>query len=322
MDLERLVREAVAVHLPGRRVAAVEDRGEWVRRIVLVRLEDGEDVVFKISRPHEGEGWLEGGERIEQQVAQLLAPTGLHVVPPVLAVDSTCEIMPTPYVIQACVGGTRLGQLLRDHPEMGADIYGAIGRVYAGIHSVQNDRDGLWNGSTPDKPWGTPTVYMYQAEIVGGSGRRAVESGRITQQDHDRAVALWGAHLDYLNRHQPTMVHVSAFPWTIYLEPDGVEWRVVKLTSVGDFLWWDPAYDVACLWRPPFGEMRPDWWDGFLNGYGEAPERKRLLLYVVMQRLCAAMGAYMAPQTPENARWAEHALVDFGALLDEVEAAS
>jgi hypothetical protein len=114
---------------------------------------------------------------------------------------------------------------------------------------------------------------------------------------------------------------VSPFLWTIYLERANDGWQIAKLTSIGDMMWWDPAYDVACLRYPPFGEMRPAWWDGFRRGYGPVPERKRLLLYAVMQRLCAAMGVYMAPETPSNRAWAETALDDLDGVLDKIDSA-
>jgi hypothetical protein len=316
MELEQQIGAAIRIQLPGRRVEAVRERDTWVRRLVEVTLDGGEEVIVKIAvqRP----GSLEGGETIERDVAGLLAPQGLSVVPPVLAVDSSCEILPQPYVIQIKVGGRRLSAWLAEAPEEGTAIYEVVGRVYAKIHGVHNDRDGLWNGSTPCEPWGAPTDYMVQAEIVEGSGRRALEEGRISRASYDLAVRLWRDHLDYLRAHQPTLVHASAFPWTIYLDREGDDWRVTKLTSVGDFLWWDPAFDVAALRFPPFGEMRVEWWAGFLKGYGAEPERRRLLLYAVMQRLCAAMGCYMAPAAPGDAAWVEQAFVELEAMLQEL----
>ncbi len=123
---------------------------------------------------------------------------------------------------------------------------------------------------------------------------------------------LWRENLDYLRAHQPSLIHASAFPWTIYPDRAGGAWQVTKLTSVGDFLWWDPAFDVAALRYPPYGEMQTAWWEGFVRGYGGERKRKRLLLYAVMQRLCAAMGCYMQPEAPGNAAWRERALAEVG----------
>jgi hypothetical protein len=317
VSLEEQIRKAVAAHLPGRSVKRIEDRGAWVRQIVDVTLDGDEGVLFKISRHHPG--WLEGGEGIEQDVANMLEPCGLAVVPAILAVDSSCRILPRPYMVQAKAGGSRLGVLLDGAPHQGAAIYEVVGRLYAQIHAVPGPRDGLWNGTTPDEPWGEPTGYMYQAEIVEGSGKAALEAGYISRSAYERTVELWKRNLDFLRAHRPSLVHASAFPWTIYLEREGDTWRIAKLTSVGDFLWWDAAFDVACLRYPPFGTMQASWWTGFLAGYGEEPERKRLLLYAVMQRLCAVMGCYMEPEAPGNPAWRRRAFDDLGAMLDEIE---
>ena len=320
-DLESGVRWAIRKHLPGRDVVDIRDRGVWGRQIVQVVLDGGEVVVIKISPRRSG--WLEGGETQELKVARLLAQHGIDVVPPVLAVDGSCEILPDPYMIQAYRGGTRLGTLLTQSPGEGSALYEAVGRLYAGIHAIHNDRDGLWNGTSPDTPWGAPTEHMGQANIVEGAGQEAVEAGCLTERTHARAGALWRAAVPYLLAHQPSMVHVSPFLWTIYLERTAGAWRVVKLMSVGDFLWWDPAYDVACLRYPPFGEMPAPWWEGFLSGYGPEPELKRLLLYAVLQRLMAAMGAFMQPNSPANAAWMAQARQTLeptiSAMLDQIE---
>jgi len=48
------------------------------------------------------------------------------------------------------------------------------------------------------------------------------------------------------------------------------------------------------------GQVNPSRWKAFLRSYGPELERKRVLLYLVMQRLCAAMGIYKEPQSTQN----------------------
>jgi hypothetical protein len=315
-------KRAVNAHLPGRTVWAVRDRGEWLRRIVEVTLDGDEAVFFKLDLPHEDPGWLRGkeGESHERDVARIFERHRLHGVPPVLVVDHSCEIISHPYVIQAGVGGTRLGDLLDQESESDVTaIYETVGDFYRRLHGIHNDRPGLWIGSTPDRPWGDPPGYMYRAEIVEGSGQCALEQGRITQRTYDRAVGLWGENLGYINDFQPTLIHYSPFLWNIYLQRDNDGWHITKLTSLGDVMWWEPAYDIACLRYPPFGDMRPSWWEAFLRGYGPEPECKRVLLYAVMQRLCAAMGSYWEPESSRNKAWATQALDDLDRVLDEIE---
>ena len=57
----------------------------------------------------------------------------------------------------------------------------------------------------------------------------------------------------------------------------------------------------------------------FWRGYGAEPEARRLHLYAVLGRLCAAMGAYMEPEAPANGAWAERCLEDVDRFLDVVE---
>lgn len=321
-DLREVIEQAVGVHLPGRTVQTIKDRGEWIRRIVEVTLDGDEVVFFKMDLPHEGPGWLQGkeGECHERDVAQIFEAYGLHAAPPVLVVDHSREIISYPYIVQARVGGTRLGDLLDRVSESDARaIYETVGDFYRRLHAIHNDCAGVWTGSTPDNPWGSPIEYLYQAEIVEGSGKRALEQGRITQRTYDRAVALWGEKLDSLRDFQPSLIHNSAFLWNVYLQRDNGGWRITKLMSLGDVMWWEPAYDVACLRYPPFGEMKPSWWEAFLRGYGPEPERKRILLYAVLQQLCAAMGSYWEPKSARNKAWAARALDDLDGFLDEIE---
>jgi hypothetical protein len=209
-----------------------------------------------------------------------------------------------------------LGTLLEKADEAEAKrIYKALGRFYSQMHAIHNDRSGLLIPIS-DSP--SPNEYMYQAEIVGGSGRRALEEGRIAQTTYDRAVALWDEHLDYLKDHQPSLIHGSPFLWTIYLEREGQGWCVTKLTPMSEPMWWDPAYNLAFLQYPPFGQVSASRWEAFLRGYGSEPERKRILLYLVMQRLCAAMGIYKEPQNAHNAAWAAQCLDDLDTILDEI----
>jgi hypothetical protein len=88
---------------------------------------------------------------------------------------------------------------------------------------------------------------------------------------------------------------------------------------MAELMWWDPAYNLAFLQYPPFGQVSVSRWETFLHSYGSEPERKRILLYLIMQRLCAAMGIYKEPLNAHNAAWAEGCLDDLDLILDEIE---
>lgn len=321
-DLREPIARSVTLHLPGRSAQTITDRGEWVRWNIEVTLDNAEVVFFKLSIAHTEPGWLQGkqGECHERDVSQILEKHGLQVIPPVLVVDHSREIIAYPYIIQRRLGGRRLGDLIGQVDEEDArQIYTAVGRLYSRMHAIQGPSHGLWDGSTPEEPWGDPTVYLYQNEIIEGSGKEALQAGRITSRIYERLTEIWGSHLDYLRNCKPSLVHYSPFLWNIYLEPQEAGWQVVKILSAGDFLWWDAAFDVACLLYPPFGEMKPAWREAFEIGYGPAPERKRILLYAVLERVCSAMGHYWEPKSAQHAEWAAHALDELDGFLDEIE---
>lgn len=303
------IKRAVSVHLPGRIVQSIHDRGVWERHIVEVTLDGGEIVFFKIQITD----WNMTG--FEAKAVQLFQEHGLPA-PRILVVDVSREVLPYPYLVQERRGGTRLGTLLEQVDDAGAEqIYEALGRFYSQVHAVHNNQSGLLI-PFPDAP--APTEYMYQAEIVGGSGRRALEEERIAQTTYDCAVALWGEHLDYLKDHQPALIHSSPFLWTIYLAREKQNWHITKLMPMAEVMWWDPAYNLAFVQYPPFGQVSASRWEAFLCGYGSEPERKRMLLYLVMQRLCAAMGVYKEPQSARTEAWATHCLDDLDTILDEI----
>ena len=311
------IGRAVSVHLPGRTVERIVDRGRWERRIVEVTLDGGERVFFKFEANPEGVI----GTIKEPQVVALFHRHGLPA-PEVLAVDLSGQIIPQPFLIQRAMNGARLGDLLQQVDQTEAlAIYEAIGRFYRRLHAIHNDRSGWWEES-PDKPFQvSPNEFMYNAEVVGGSGKQALAAGRISEATYNRVAALWAREMGYLRDHQPSLVHGSPFLWTIYLARGEGGWAVSKLMDLSDVLWWDPAYDLAFLRYPPFGEAVPARWAALLRGYGPAPEDKRLLLYALEQRLCAGMGAYKEPQTAHNRAWAARCLADLEPFMDAIEGA-
>jgi hypothetical protein len=239
--------------------------------------------------------------------------------PKILAVDPSCEIFSYPYIIQESVGGTRLGTLLENLGVTEANqIFEALGNFYGKMHAIHNERSELLI-PFPNSP--PPTEYMFQAEILGGSGKKALDQGKITQLTYGRIVDIWKENLNYLNNHQPSLINCSPFLWTIYLEKDQQEWRVTKITPMTELMWWDPAYNLAFLKYPPFGEYNSSRWNAFLRSYGVEPERKRILLYLVMQRLCSAMGIYKEPRNDQTVAWAGRCLDDLEIILDEIQAA-
>lgn len=297
IDLSK-IKQAVESHLPGAIVTKVFDRGQWVRRIYQVELSNGETVFLKvITNPD----WAE--LKHEANVVDMMIKHDL-TAPKVLTMDNTGHLIDFPFLIQEQVGGEKLSDLLHKVSSTEKQqIYKAIGKFYRKMHQIRGIKSGLWDVKDPYKVKYeiSPNNYMLQAEIIEGSGRKALASGLISKSLYQQIVDIWQQNIEYLNDHQPVMTHVSPFLWNIYLGKCDQKWQVTKIMSMGDVMWWDSAYDLATLKYPPFGAYDEASWQSFLESYNSVPEEKRLLLYSLMHQLCAAMGVYMEPQMYKTA---------------------
>lgn len=241
-------------------------------------------------------------------------------VPKVLDHDQTCTDFPEPYIIKEWVGGTKLGELLKSVNETEAlEIFQTVGRVFGRMNGLHNDRSGL----IQDEPYNTlpvsPNEYMFNAEIVNGSGSKAVEENWISESLHQRIIRLWEENMEYLKDHRSSLVHFSPFHWTIYLDKLGGRWQVTKLMAVGDILWWDAACNVAFFKYPPFLEMKESWWNAFVDGYGEIPEMRRINLYLLLIIISAGAGTYMEPVEDSNDDWRRKAFADLEEIVEDLE---
>jgi len=309
ITLEMIV-SAVEHHLCERTVVQVEDRGVWIRHNFRVSLDDGQVAYLKLDQA------FPASEK-EAYVCDLLRARGL-AAPRVLAVDATCTLLPAPFVIQAHVGGERLGDLLQRvarRDRLG--IYGALGRFYLKLHGIHHEHSG-WIQRAGEVLTFSPCAHQYR-EVILKTGGEAVARGLLAADTHERLKRVWSEHLAWLQAHQPTLVTGGALPWTVYLaQCDG--WYVSKIMDLSDLLYWDPAWDLAGVKYPVFREpLAPDLWEAFRSEYGSVPEEKRLGLYRLMQHLDAAMGNYLEPAAAEHTRWKAWVWESLEGLLGQVE---
>ncbi|WP_105617062.1 aminoglycoside phosphotransferase family protein [Vallitalea okinawensis] len=282
---------AVEKYLGGQ-VVDIKDKGQWVRHHYEVTLDTRSKIIFKLITNEE---WSVIAH--ESNVINMLKQYDLPA-PEIIAIDDTCELIPYPYTIQRYFGGIRLGQVLETATEEEKILlFKALGDFYRRLHAIKGRKSGLWDENDPYQTRYpvSPNDYMLQAEIINGSGKMALEEGVITRKQYVEVIKLWQENLDYLKDHEPVMIHVSPFYWNIYFDKT-TSWKIRKIMSLGDVMWWDKAYDIATLKYPPFGKYDPDLWREFIKTYGEEPDEKRLLLYALMHRLCSAMGVYMEPK--------------------------
>jgi hypothetical protein len=304
------VEKAVLEHFPGRKIIRIDDLGVWIRHNFRITLDENEIVYLKVDQA------FLASEK-EAFVCGLLADNNLPS-PPVIALDTSGEIISAPYIIQKHVGGIKLEKLLEQESEKEKHaIFFALGDFYKKLHSIHHPYSGWIDG--PGLVYTkSPNEHQFE-EVIMKIGNQAVELGKLATKDHKRLQRIWIDNMGWLKDHQPSLGGVCLY-WTVYLARENGQWYVTKLMDLEDLLYWDPAWDLTNIRYPAFcEELTPELWEAFQEGYGGATSEKRMKLYLLLQRLDAAMGNYYEPQTPANEQWKKQIWNTFPRLLDEVD---
>jgi hypothetical protein len=310
-DVLRLAKS----HFSKNTISWIEDLGTWVRHNFRVHFADRKAVVYKFNT---NKDWVDSSIH-EFRVTEILEKNGLPVSPVLVVDDSQVEIGYS-YLAVEQGPGERLDHLMRikSDDEIKA-MYRAIGQFYRKLHSIKGKESGVWANNPEELFPVSPTDYLFENEIKGGSGAALVEKGTLSRLHHQRIVDVWTANLNYLKNHVPVMVHGSPFPWTIYLEKPEKEWQVTHITGLGDTFWWDASYDLTFLIEPPFTFMFDQWRIAFIQGYGVKPDVRRLTLYRLLQIICAVNNVYLQPKSEQAETWKQSAINAIPGLLKSLE---
>lgn len=288
------VKDLIYQLLPNKNLTRVIDHGIWARHIFELVFDDGTKAFMKVQVHQE---WLDSTVN-EVRLSALLRSHGLPG-PETILIDAEGKYLGSPMLIQASLGGVRWSQWLAEtNQDDWPMLFKAVGQSYAGIHRIKGTSSGVWDGG-PEKTLPiSPNDYYFNSEILEGSGQSALDSGIITRTEYLKIQSIWEAALPALKDHVPSLVHGSPFPWSICLMSDDRDgFKVTRLNALGDFLWWDPAYDLALLQYPPGYAWPRECWDAFCEAYGLLPEDWRRNTYAILQHLCALNDVYLAPTT-------------------------
>jgi len=175
-------------------------------------------------------------------------------------------------------------------------LFEAVGETHRKIHSIRGPASGVWNHGPENTLPISQNNYYLNSEILDRSGKHAYDSGFITKQEYLKIQSIWQEYLPALKDHTSSLVHGSPFPWTICLLRDGESgFRRTRVNALGDFLWWDPAYDVSFLLYPPGYVWTDDCKEALTAAYGALPEDWRINLYGILQHFCALKDVYLDP---------------------------
>lgn len=309
------IKEVIERYFPGKHVKEIIDKGKIIKHTYKIVLDDNEVLYLKLAVHEEWSDLLH-----VKNVSEIFNKKGISS-PKVLVIDHSKEILPYAFMIQEEVYGTKLINLLENQDRRNVlQIYEGLGRYLRKTHNITNAKSGIWSDNPYDVKYPiSPNEYMFREEIVEGSGKKALEANLITKDVYNRIIKTFENNMEYLKNHTPTLINVSFFTWNVYLDRQQSNWEVTKVMSQNDVMWWDPAFEVALIKYPPFFETDEEMWKSFLLGYGEEPEDKRLILYSILQRLCANMGVFMEPNIKDKEEWIEKSFKEISRLLDLVE---
>ena len=284
--------EIIETLLPEKNLQQVIDYGVWVRHNFELIFNDGTKAFMKIQVQND---WLDSTIN-EAWLSKMLRDHGLPG-PETIYMDSQGEHLGYPFLIQSELKGIHLSEWLsRTAQDEWPRLFEAIGEIYRKIHSIKGLASGVWDHGPEHTLPISPNDFYLNSEILDGSGKHARDAGFITKQEYLKIQSIWQEHLSALKDHMPSLVHGSPFPWTICLLKDELRgFKVTRLNALGDFLWWDPVYDVSFLLYPPGYVWPNDCKEALTAAYGHLPEEWRIKLYGILQHLCTLNDVYLDP---------------------------
>jgi len=292
----------------------------WIMELRKIKLSNGKTLLLKIGFNDE---WSDASAILNQVAAtKMLCNIGMPQ-PKVISYDSDKSTHGFRYLLTEVHQGEKLGDVFqRSNAEKRIKIFETLGHTYSLIHSHKNSWSGVWDGSPNNKKYPIHPARFYSgAEFHGGSGLLLYKSGKISESHFKAICNIWDENLPYLEQRSASLVHISPFPWSIYMADDTTGYSVVGLTSLGDFMWWDAMSDVAHLLYPPFMDITDEERNGFLNHYNGEVDYKAITLYKLLNRICALSNVYMAPVSPSTQNeWIANELVMLITIIDEINA--
>ncbi|WP_026478353.1 phosphotransferase [Alkaliphilus transvaalensis] len=301
-------------------IKQIDEPHSWVMQSQRIHLTDGRSLLLKAGVNPD---WTEASTILSQvKATELIKSTGIPQ-PNIISYSTNQEEYGFLFVLSEYQKGGRLGDAynLASKDER-KQIYKSLGQAYSRIHSIENDWSGVWDGDPSKKKYPVhPAEFYRHAEIYSGSNLYLLENNMITTDLYERICSVWDKNLSYLKQRQSSLVHVSPFPWSIYMDKDEKGFTVKGVSALADFMWWDVMSDVAHLLYPPFLNISEEERNAFVQEYKLPLDERAIKLYTILNRLCAMSGCYLAPVDSTYAKtWIKEEVKTIKEILDRLEA--
>lgn len=301
-----------------RSISHIDEPHVWVMQSHRVYLTDGRCLLLKTGINPD---WTDSSSILNQvKATELIRSAGIEQ-PKILSYSSDKEEYGFLYILSETQKGTRLCDVYKTASEYERkQLQKAVGQAYSLVHSIKNEWAGVWDSEPSRKKYPIhPSEFYRNAEIHNGSAKYLLENNIISTDLFQRICLAWDENLSYLTQRPNSLVHISPFPWSIYMIKIRNRYSVGGFNALGDFMWWDPMSDVAHLIYPPFLNIKKEEQNSFINEYNIPLDERAINLYTLLNRVCAMSGCYLAPVESEYAKvWIEEEIKTLNMILNRL----
>lgn len=277
-----------ATHLGGATLVELTECTQgWFNAVHRMALGDGRTVVLKVAPPADVPVLRYEHDIITTEVdaLRLVADRTHAPVPDVLVWDTTCELLPSPYLVMTECPGILLEGLRPSLPPGASErIDAQILQTVADINTIAGPAFGRPTPSAPrHERWSTAFAQLVD-DLLADADDAAVE----LPASHDEIRDLLAARRETLDEvTTPRLVHWDLWDPNVFVDPDTFD--VVGIIDFERVLWADPLMEAQFTGRRADDNRTTAYGTPMINSPG-AIERRRLYdlyLYLVMTIECA-----------------------------------
>lgn len=277
----------VASHLGGAGLAeATECTEGWFNAVHQLTLDDGRSCVLKIAPPPDVPVMRYEADIISSEVAalRLIRRSTSVPVPEVLAWDTTCEVLPTPFFLMSKCDGVLLDGRRTELPAGASErIDAQLLEMLRQMHSIDVPSFGLPSSATHHDRWSAAF-----AQLVNDLLADAADASVALPASHDEIRSLIdaaGPALDEVDA--PVMVHWDLWDPNVFIDP--VTHAVTGVVDLERVLWADPLLEAQFTGSRSMGDRLGPYGTDLFSPPGSVTRRclYDLYLYLVMTIECA-----------------------------------
>lgn len=300
-------------------IARIGAPNPWIMQSQRIYLDDGRCLLLKVGINPD---WTDSSAILNQvAVAKMIRSIGIKQ-PQILSYSAITNKYGFMYILSENQTGKRFCDIYETASKLERQhLYKIIGQAYSCIHNIENSWSGIWDGTPSKKKYPIhPCEFYSAAEFHDGSAKYLLQHGIIDTDTFKELCSTWDENISYLKQRPSSLVHLSPFPWSIYVGQSENRYSVEGFSALGDFIWWDSMSDIAHLLYPPFFNITDEERNAFISGYSKPLDEYAINLYVLLNRVCAMSGCYLPPINYQDSKtWISKEVNTLCATLNKIK---